>query len=102
MSTKPATTARFNTIMQAIATRLGATHISPTTLHEGRGPNHGDLLMADITTQNRTIRLHAWANARHTLTKLFADPGDPRHAIQLPTIGQPAQRVASRAADLLQ
>lgn len=37
----------------------------------------GDLLLADITTTNRITRLHAWANSRHTLTKLFADPGNP-------------------------
>lgn len=68
---------------------------------EGRGPNHGDLLLADITTTNRITRLHVWANSRHTLTKLFADPGNPQRTIQLSIIGQPVQRIAQRAADHL-
>jgi len=61
----------------------------------------GDLLLADITTTNRITRLHAWANSRHTLTKLFADPGNPQRTIQLSIIGQPVQRIAQRAADHL-
>ena len=90
---------RFDTIIQATATRLAASDVTPAVLHRGRGPNHGDLLTADIHTPEGTIRLHAWANTQHTLTRLFAAGDDPNRTIQMTVTGRAANRIADIIAE---
>lgn len=90
---------RFDAIVHAIATRLDATNTTPTILHEGRGPNNGDLFTTTIRTPTGTISLHAWANTQHTLTRLFAAGDDPNRTIQLHVMNRAATRVADIIAE---
>lgn len=90
---------RFDTIIQATATRLAASDVTPAVLHRGRGPNRGDLLTATIHTPTGTLNLHAWANTRHTLTRLFAAGNDPNCTIQLHVTNRAANRIADIIAE---
>lgn len=93
------TTEAIAAIRDHIANGTDIDDVTPAVLHRGRGPNRGDLLTADIHTPEGMIRLHAWANTQHTLTRLFAAGNDPNRTIQMTVTGRAATRIADTIAE---